>query len=145
MPELYIGLLSGTSVDAIDSVLVDLSEAPRIVASHTHAIPTELRERLIAMSLTPDTSLAEYAILDSTLGELFAEAAIELLHGAKIERAAVSGIGSHGLTVFHFPDGEHANSLQIGNPNIIVERTGITTVADMRRRDMAAGGHEERS
>jgi len=140
MPELYIGLLSGTSVDAIDSVLVDLSETPRIVASHTHAIPTELRERLNAMSLTPDTSLAEYAVLDSTLGELFAEAAIELLRGAKVERSAVTGIGSHGLTVFHFPDGEHSNSLQIGNPNIIVERTGITTVADMRRRDMAAGG-----
>ena len=140
MPDLYIGLLSGTSIDAIDSALVDLSETPKIVASHTHAIPTELRERLIAMSLTPDTSLAEYAALDSTLGELFAEAAIELLRGAKIERTAVTGIGSHGLTVFHSPEGEYSNSLQIGNPNVIVERTGITTVADMRRRDMAAGG-----
>ena len=141
MSELYIGLLSGTSIDAIDSALVDLSAgAPKIVASHSHEIPTELRERLMAMTLTPDTSLAEYAVLDSALGELFAEAAIDLLQGAQVERSAVTGIGSHGLTVFHAPDGENTNSLQIGNPNIIVERTGITTVADMRRRDMAAGG-----
>ncbi|MGA7799640.1 MAG: anhydro-N-acetylmuramic acid kinase, partial [Gammaproteobacteria bacterium] len=142
MAELFIGLMSGTSVDAVDAALVDFSHPmPTLVASHTHPIEPDLRQALLALAEDrierPVDRLGE---LDVTVAERFATAVHRLLAQAQVPAAAVTAIGSHGQTVRHRPAGTAPFTLQIGDPNIIAERTGITTVADFRRRDMAAGG-----
>lgn len=142
MPELFIGLMSGTSLDAIDAVLVDLgSPTPQQIAVHSHPLPAALRAQLLTLCHggTAD-ELRLTAELDVRLGHLFAEAALALLQQAAIPTSAVLAIGSHGQTVRHEPDGDHPFSVQIGDPNVIAQLTGITTVADFRRRDIAAGG-----
>ncbi|MCQ8105938.1 anhydro-N-acetylmuramic acid kinase [Methylomonas sp. SURF-2] len=140
--ELYIGLMSGTSIDGIDAGLVDFSQSPpRLMAFHYQAFPDDLRNRIHRISL-PDTAilLSDYGALDSQLGQLFAEAALALLNKANIPANEIKGIGSHGQTVYHAPDGPRGFSLQIGDPNRIAQITGITTLGDFRRRDIAAGG-----
>lgn len=137
---LYIGLMSGTSMDAIDGVLVAVDGAG-LRALHVHSEPytPELNERLgkaIANKATPD----EIGRLDRLTGEAFAQCALGLLQATSTAAASVRAIGSHGQTLRHAPDGPSGFSLQIGNPSVIAERTGITTVADFRSRDVAAGG-----
>ncbi|GGY83255.1 anhydro-N-acetylmuramic acid kinase [Marinobacter zhanjiangensis] len=137
---LYIGLMSGTSMDGIDAALVDLDEAggATLVATHTEPFPDSLYRSIVSLSQnhgTPDN----LGHCDRALGECFATATLNLLETAG-HRGSVVAIGSHGQTIRHQPQGEHPFSLQLGDPNVIAERTGITTVADFRRRDMAAGG-----
>lgn len=142
MPELFIGLISGTSMDGIDAVLVDFEpDVPRLLASRCTAYPEPLRTRLLALA-APDWrgNLDELASLDLAVGEHLAEAAISLLTECNVLSSQVYAIGSHGQTVRHRPQAERPFTVQIGDPNRIAERTGITTVADFRRRDMAAGG-----
>lgn len=140
MSDLYIGLMSGTSLDAIDAVLVDLSERPKLLASHSHPLPEELRLDLLGLLTPAENELYHYAQTDVTVARLFAAAVEQLLHSSGYAAADIRAIGSHGQTVRHLPAAPLPTSLQIGDPNIIAERTGITTVADFRRRDMAAGG-----
>lgn len=143
---LYIGLMSGTSADAIDAALVRLPPAGErgieLVAVHKHPLPPEIRRRIQALTRPGAAAdeLEEAGALDTLLGELFAEAALALLAKAKRRPEEVRAIGSHGQTLRHRPDGSAPFTLQIGNPAMIAERTGITTVADFRRRDLAAGG-----
>jgi len=141
-PSLYIGLISGTSVDGIDAVLVDFSnERPELLDSHCHPIPQELRDS-IATLCNPSITTNEIDLLgeiDNTLGKVFADAALTLLSKTGISAKQVCAIGSHGQTVRHRP-GVNGFTLQIADANIIAERTGITTVSDFRRRDMANGG-----
>ncbi|MEX0605052.1 MAG: anhydro-N-acetylmuramic acid kinase [Marinobacter sp.] len=136
----YIGLMSGTSMDGIDAVLVSLSDrSANLHSTCTLPYPDELRLRLERVSQnhgTPD----EIGELDHVLGGLFGEAAERVLEGSSYSAKNVAGIGSHGQTVRHQPKSQAPFSMQLGDPNLIVERTGITTVADFRRRDMAAGG-----
>ncbi len=135
----YIGLMTGTSMDAIDAALLDLSDAaPRLVATHGTPLPDALRRQLLAVGA--GTGLTELLELDARLGEALANAAIELMNRAGVTSNQVRAIGSHGQTLWHAPDAEHRTTLQAGDPNRIAERTGITVVADFRRRDMAAGG-----
>ena len=135
----YIGLMTGTSMDAIDAALVDLSEAaPRLVATHGSPLPDHLRQQLLAVHA--GTGLTELLDLDARLGETLADAASELLRQAGVAASQVRAIGSHGQTLWHSPDAAYRTTLQAGDPNRIAERTGITVVADFRRRDMAAGG-----
>lgn len=138
MAEHYIGLMSGTSVDAIDAALVRFDPRPSVVAARSFPLARDLRARLRA--ITDQTPLGIAAQLDVELGRLFAAAALELLRDAGLPPAAVRAIGSHGQTIWHAPASEPPYTLQIGDPNVIAERTGITTVADFRRRDLAAGG-----
>jgi len=142
MPEYYIGLMSGTSVDGIDAAVVDLSgDKPLLVFAHTFAWPDELRQQIIAtMQHHEQVSLLALGKLDAAIGDAFANAALTALKGADLHSQQITAIGSHGQTLFHAPGGAHAFSLQSGDPNRIAERTGITTVADFRRRDIAAGG-----
>lgn len=141
MSTLYIGLMSGTSMDAVDAALVDFSgPAPKLLATHSLSLDMELRTALRALGHGGIGELDRYGQLDARVGELFAEAACGLLEQAAVKAAQVRAIGSHGQTVLHNPAGSYPYSLQIGNPSLIAERTGITTVADFRRRDMAAGG-----
>jgi anhydro-N-acetylmuramic acid kinase len=139
--ELYVGLMSGTSLDGVDAVLADLGHTPpRVLATAAHGYPEELRAGLLALCTPGADELARMARLDAHLGRLFAQVVLQLLASAGVEPGRVSAIGSHGQTVRHYPEPEVAQSIQIGDPNLIAELTGVTTVADFRRRDMAAGG-----
>lgn len=137
----YIGLMSGTSMDGIDAALVDIrDERIKLVASHEHPWPETLRDELRQLARTGQTRLQDYGRLDGQCGRLFAEAVNHLLGKAGVAAEDIIAVGSHGQTLWHSPDGADSFTLQIGDPNRIVELTGITTVADLRRRDMAAGG-----
>ncbi|TFH50176.1 MAG: anhydro-N-acetylmuramic acid kinase [Lysobacterales bacterium] len=138
---LYIGLISGTSTDAVDAAVVEVNaDGTELVAWHSEPIPELL---VSALRSAIDNELMDRSTfwqLDIRVGELFARAAQTLLEKAGVDASQVRAIGSHGQTVFHAPDLEFPCTVQIGDPNTIAERTGITTVADLRRRDLAAGG-----
>lgn len=140
MQQIYIGLISGTSLDGIDAIAIDLNDKAKILATHYQPYNDLLRQRLRRLCQGHADELSLYASLDSYLGQLFADAAFEVINKAGLKPAEVQAIGSHGQTVRHIPEHQYPNSLQIANPNIIAERTGITTIADFRRRDIAAGG-----
>ncbi len=140
---LYMGLMSGTSADGIDAALVRFpaSGGCRFVAGNTLAWPDALRERLVALGEGGAlASLDELGDLDARIGIAFAEAANALLAATGTDARAVRAIGSHGQTVRHRPAATPAFTMQLGDANRIAEATGITTVADFRRRDVAAGG-----
>lgn len=131
--------MSGTSMDAIDAVLVDFAaDTPRLIAAHEHPLPVSLHAEMTALCQTGADEIERLGRADVALGEVFAEAVGRLLDAAGISAGEVRAIGSHGQTVRHRPEAHF--TLQIGDPNVIAERTGITTVADFRRRDLAAGG-----
>ncbi len=138
----FIGLMSGTSLDGIDAALVDFDvvagQQPTLIATHSHPIEAELRQQLLTLSSGCDNELEIMLELDHELGKRFAEAATALLKEANIDAISITAIGSHGQTIRHYP--ERGYSLQIGDANLIAELTGITTIADFRRRDLAAGG-----
>ncbi len=144
----YIGLISGTSADGIDAALVRFDGGDNtplhaeLIAARTLPWQPDVRARLVWLGQGGALdSLDELGELDAQVGEAFAEAALAILETAGIERSQVAAIGSHGQTVRHRPYVAHPFSLQIGDAARIVERTGITTIADFRRRDIAAGGH----
>ena len=142
MPESYIGLMSGTSIDAIDTVLVDFTEDQvELKGSLSYPINSDLKDRLHRLCRSgKQASLGEFSQLDICMGRLFADAVGQLLNHCGVNATQITAIGSHGQTVYHNPEGDTPTSIQIGDPNIIAEQTGITTVADFRRRDIAAGG-----
>ncbi len=138
---LYIGLMSGTSVDAVDVALVDFfSQKPVLIATYSHEIPNDLQQLLLALSAPSDDELNLAGQAATVVGELFASAVNQLLNAEKIKTTEIIAIGSHGQTLRHYPNHKHPFTLQIGDPNIIAARTGITTVADFRRKDLAYGG-----
>jgi len=136
-----VGLMSGTSVDGIDAALVEIAGSGPQLHVHLEGFLTvpfgpEVRQRILHLCAGGD--VAEVATLNMVLGELFAEAVQALLSLCEVSPGEVDLIGSHGQTICHLP--AHGATLQIGEPCVIAERTGITTVADFRPRDMAAGG-----
>jgi anhydro-N-acetylmuramic acid kinase len=151
-PGRYVGLMSGTSMDAVDAVLaeIDADGRIRVVAAHTAAMPASLGARLRRLARPragagPDGDpgadpLDELGELDRLVGELFADAVMSLLEASGVAPAAVRAVGSHGQTLRHRPRAAAPFTLQVGDPNVIAARTGITVVADFRRRDMALGG-----
>ena len=137
----FLGLISGTSADGIDAVLVRFEPVLTVLAARTYPWDGFVRERLLALATgAAAMRLDAYGQLDVEVGECFAACANALLAEAGVAAADVAAIGSHGQTVCHRPHGEHPFTLQIGDPSGIAERTGITTVADFRRADVAAGG-----
>ena len=138
---LYIGLISGTSADGIDVALCSFDPAPRLHAALTHPYPDALRVRILELAQGDGVAtLDEIGALDARIGAGFADAALALLQRARLEPAAVRALGSHGQTLRHRPHGAPRFTLQLGDPALIAERTGIVTVADFRRADVAAGG-----
>lgn len=143
---LVIGLMSGTSADAVDAVLVEWPAGEEVRPFLLRAfcerpLGASLQKRVhrLAAARVPGPEvLAELAALDVELGERFAEAAQAVAQEAGVPLAEVDAIASHGQTVAHHP--ERRASLQIGDPSVIAERTGRPTVADFRARDLAAGG-----
>ena len=144
--QLYVGLMSGTSIDAIDCAVLRCSDTDfSILACREHPIPTATRQRIATLSHSGPGEIEEMGTLDRELGLLFAQATLALLSESAIPPADVTAIGSHGQTIRHRPPSaghsvQDSFTLQIGDPNTIAEVTGITTVADFRRRDIAAGG-----
>ncbi|MGH8324678.1 MAG: anhydro-N-acetylmuramic acid kinase, partial [Steroidobacteraceae bacterium] len=140
-PALYLGLISGTSADGIDAALADFDPQPRLQAALTDPYPDDLRRRILALAQGDGRiALDELGALDVEIAHCFANAAQKLLRRERIAASAVVALGSHGQTVRHRPQLMPPYTLQLGDPNIIAEITGITTVADLRRRDIAAGG-----
>jgi anhydro-N-acetylmuramic acid kinase len=142
MPDYYIGLMSGTSMDGIDAALVRFGDhGVEIVATHAEAYPETLQFSLQRAATTHvDKPIENLGALDRQVGECFRDAALALVAKSGIPPGEIRAIGSHGQTVRHQPHGPRPYSLQIGNPDIVAAGTGITTVADFRSADLAAGG-----
>lgn len=134
--------MSGTSVNSIDAVVADLGPAgaPRLIAGYEYPFPQALRQQLLRLNQPGDNELDRLAQLDSLIARHFAKAVKKVLDKANLGAAAIRAIGCHGQTVRHAPDASEPYTVQIGNPSLLAELSGILTVADFRRRDMAAGG-----
>lgn len=142
-PNLIVGLMSGTSADGVDAVVAQIrGSGPQLAAkvlAHAHRpFAAALRRRILQAAL--HGRVAEICELNFLLGEHFARAALEVIRTAGLKPHDITAIGSHGQTIHHLPNAKTPSTLQIGEPAVIVERTSITTVADFRVRDMAAGG-----
>ncbi|WP_261843763.1 anhydro-N-acetylmuramic acid kinase [Aliamphritea ceti] len=134
----YIGLMSGTSLDGIDAVAVRFDPQFQLIGCHSEQLPEFLNQQIRSLLAPGDNEIDRLGILDLELGKAFATATNNLLATCHLDKSDVHAIGSHGQTIRHRP--EHNFTLQSGDPNTITEHTGIMTVADFRRRDMAAGG-----
>jgi anhydro-N-acetylmuramic acid kinase len=142
--ELYIGLMSGTSADSIDAALADLSDGQHRLLATLSCDIADLKNDIHELATPGFNEISRMGQLDRELGLRFANAANTLLQREYIDSSQVIAIGSHGQTIRHTPPGDgnnrHPFTLQIGDPNTIAHLTGITTVADFRRRDIALGG-----
>ena len=140
---LYIGLMSGTSLDGVDGVLVDFSADGCQVLQHV-ALPLEpsLRSELLQLNTPGENELHRAALAGNALARTYAKAVAALLERTQVQASAVAAIGAHGQTVRHRPgafDGT-GYTLQLNSPALLAECTGIAVVADFRSRDVAAGG-----
>jgi anhydro-N-acetylmuramic acid kinase len=128
-------------MDAVDAVLVQFSGSkPQLLEHVSTPLPDSLRKPLLALARPGHNELDRLAKLDSAVARLFAKTVQNLLHKAGATPHHIRAIGSHGQTVRHAPGGPEPYTVQLGNPSLLAELTNITTVADFRRRDMAAGG-----
>ena len=146
MKNCYIGLMSGTSLDGVDGVLADLTPAsgqPIEVLSHASIeFDDELRAELLALNTPGHNELHRAALAANRLSEAYAQVVSDLLRSGGATASTVRAIGAHGQTVRHRP-GEFDGSgytIQILNPSLLAERTGVAVIADFRSRDVAAGG-----
>lgn len=148
----FVGCMTGTSVDALDLALIEVSQptGPKpsfneeVTVTHAQTVPLPeiLRDALLACGQPDRSSVDLLGQCDGLLGSFIGESILQWLNTLDVEPASVTAIGSHGQTVRHRPPGatDQPFTLQIGDPNCIAELTGIDTVADFRRRDMAAAG-----
>lgn len=141
------GLMSGTSADGVDAAIVDIGpRGVHLVAFETFPHPPDLRQQIFKLFDPAQARVDDLCHLNFVLGEAFAAAVLRLARKSGVPPASIDLIGSHGQTVCHIPEGRRfgrrtvRSTLQIGEPAVIAERTGITTVADFRPRDIAAGG-----
>ncbi|HEY5579750.1 MAG TPA: anhydro-N-acetylmuramic acid kinase, partial [Rhodoferax sp.] len=143
MSDLYIGLMSGTSLDGVDGVVVDFSGAHLRVLAHVNApLSTALTDELLALNSPGTNELHRAALAANALVRVYAHVVTQLLELAGIEHGAVAAIGAHGQTVRHQPQSFDGTgyTLQLNNPALLAELTGMDVVADFRSRDVAAGG-----
>lgn len=145
-PPLYIGLISGTSVDGVDCALISAEDDRiQLLDFLTQPMPATLRDRILELCRSGEAALTQLGALDVELGRYFAEVVHHMLDRQQVSHDQICAIGSHGQTVWHQPpinDLENFTpfTLQLADPNTICQQTRITTVADFRRKDMAAGG-----
>ena len=139
MARLFIGVMSGTSLDGADAALVDFaSPAPRTLAFATVPYPETLRQQLMTLSHPGGDALDLAGDVSIALADIYAAVVDAAIVQAKVDRKSVRALGVHGQTVRHRPD--RGFTLQLNDPARVAERTGIDVVADFRRRDVAAGG-----
>jgi len=141
------GLMSGTSVDGIDTAIADISDSSaKIVAFNTFPYPAKVREAIFDIFQKQAVQINDFCHLNFVIGEVFADAVHKLCKNKNVPIDSIDLIGSHGQTIFHNPKGTKfgtkliRSTLQIGEPSVIAHRTGITTIADFRPKDMAANG-----
>lgn len=141
--ELFIGLMSGTSLDGVDGVLADFSGGRMAVQAYATApFPDALRAELLALNTPGDNELHRAALAGNGLARIYAGVVGQLLADSGTSASKVTALGAHGQTVRHRPtefDGV-GYTLQLNNPSLLAELTGIEVVADFRSRDLAAGG-----
>lgn len=135
---LYLGVMSGTSLDGLDIALIEQGEQLRLLATHYVPMPADLRRELLQLCASGPDEIARAALAENRWASLAAEGIDALLTREQVAAQAVRAIGSHGQTVRHEP--ARGFTVQIGNPALLAERTGIDVVSDFRRRDVAAGG-----
>jgi len=135
---LYIGVMSGTSLDGLDIALIEQHEQPRLLATHYIPMPADLRQALLALCASGPDEIARAALAENRWATLAAEGINHLLGEQGLQADAIRAIGSHGQTIRHEP--ARCFTVQIGNPALLAELTGICVVGDFRRRDVAAGG-----
>ncbi len=142
MSNIFVGLMSGTSMDGIDAALVEFDESSvNILGTRNFPYPARLRQQLLdAIAIPLDRDIDNVAELNRATGECFRNAAVAVLEEAGVDAAQVTAIGSHGQTLRHQPNVKTPFSLQIGDPQLIANGTSIRTVADFRSADIAAGG-----
>jgi len=139
--ELYVGIMSGTSLDAVDLVLCEIDETRCIlIDSIEHPFYAELKVELLQMINKGETRLEKVGQIDHRLAMLFSEAIFILLAPNGIKASDIRAIGLHGQTLWHSPSGKYPFTMQLGDPNILAAKTGIKVVADFRRKDVALGG-----
>ncbi len=138
-PNLYIGIMSGTSLDGIDVALVDFSASqPKLIASHYLAYTPMLQADLLALHQPDFNELHQSQLVGNQLAYLYATATADLLKKAHCQADQIWAIGCHGQTIRHRPDQHY--TIQLGNAALLAELSGITVVSDFRSRDIAAGG-----
>ncbi len=139
--QLYIGLMSGTSLDGIDAVVVDFGAGgPRLIASHMEPLPADIHTELLSLTQPGSNEIDRMGVADTRFADLQVKAVQQLLQLSGIDAASIRAIGSHGQTIRHRPDFNTPFTLQIGDSSRMAEQLGITVVDNFRRRDMAAGG-----
>lgn len=141
IPNYYIGVMSGTSLDGVDIALVDFAKNPtKITACDFFPMPEALRAEVSALVKTGETNLQQLGEIDHRLGLLYVESINVFLAKNQLTAEDVQAIGCHGQTIWHSPNSVYPFTTQIGDMNLVAEKTGITTIADFRRKDMAVGG-----
>lgn len=141
LSNLYIGVMSGTSLDAIDVVLAKITpNETKLLNTSTYPIPLALRQEVINLSLNHTTSVKDLGILDNKFAHLFADAIKQLLTNTFTQPEEIRAIGCHGQTVYHYPSSENPFSMQIGDANLIATKCKIDCISDFRRKDIALGG-----
>lgn len=141
MSDLYIGLMSGTSMDGVDVAVVDFSKIqPTIIAFETFAFPASLLQLLNRLCAAGENEVVNLGHCDRAVAQCFAHGVNKILANHHISASRIKAIGSHGQTIRHHPDGATGFSLQIGDPNTLAALTNIDVVADFRRKDIALGG-----
>lgn len=140
-----VGLMSGTSADGVDAVLVEIEgngfdTSFRLIQFITYPFPKGVRNRIFQLFSPSSCSVEDVCEMNFVLGDIFARAALDVVAQARLQTSEVDLIGSHGQTICHLPDRPVRSTLQIGEPAVIAHRTGIVTVGDFRVADVAAGG-----
>ncbi|MGA2914715.1 MAG: anhydro-N-acetylmuramic acid kinase [Sedimentisphaerales bacterium] len=136
-----VGLMSGTSADGIDAAAIDIkNNKVKLLAFDTFEYPRQLRKDILRIAEQKNCKAGDISRLNFAIGDCFADAVIKLCRKNKINIKTIDLIGSHGQTIYHNPKGKICSTFQIGEPSVIAYKTGITTVADFRPKDMAAGG-----
>lgn len=135
---LYIGVMSGTSLDGLDFALIEQNDQTRLLGTHYEPMPPQLKQDLLGLCSSGPDELARAAMAEQAWAELASTGVQRLLAKAQLDASVVRAIGSHGQTVRHEP--QRGFTIQISNPSLLAELTSISVVADFRRRDIAAGG-----
>ncbi|MFM9835560.1 MAG: anhydro-N-acetylmuramic acid kinase [Methylophilaceae bacterium] len=138
--QLFIGIMSGTSLDGVDAALCEFSdEGCKVLSTHFLAYPAHIKSELLSLHFPSENELENAVLMANQLAQLYAQTTNELLSKNSLKYNKIKAIGCHGQTIRHRP--EHGFTLQIGNNALLAELTNISVVADFRSRDIAAGGH----
>lgn len=140
MSEFYIGVMSGTSLDAIDIAYCQIKEHSfELLCSDSYLFDKAIKDEILE-TIVSSTTLKKIGRLDTRLGKMYADTIERFISEKKIDKNKINAIGLHGQTIWHEPEGKHPFSMQLGNPNIITAQTGVSVVSDFRRKDIALGG-----